>query len=86
MRTIWKFPMKGLPGVSFEMPADARILHLEVQAGLPCFWALVDPSKPKVRRQFRIVGTGHPIDFPTDKFVGTYLVEHGAFIFHVFEV
>lgn len=85
MKTVWKFPMSSV-AASFAMPEGAEILHVDLQGDLPCFWALVDPAKPTVSRSFRMVGTGHPINFPTDKFIGTFLTEEGKFVFHIFEI
>jgi hypothetical protein len=47
-------------------------------------WAL-DTGGPTVRREFTVVGTGHP--FPDDwQHVGTALAAGGALVWHVMEV
>ncbi len=86
--TIWKFPLKTVDEQTIEMPFEAQILSLKVQDGEPCIWAFVDPSKPKVERKFDIFGTGHQIAYDTHTVVnhiGTYQLEAGALVFHVFE-
>lgn len=67
-KVVWKFPLKpsaedrGL--CEIEMPKDAEVLTVSAATGEPCLWALVsldakgDPL-PKMKRTFRILGTGH---------------------------
>jgi len=81
---IYKYMFDVNDIVTFEMPKGATVLHVQCQRGTPCLWALVDLDAPVDRREFRIVGTGHP--FPdANKFehVGTFLNE--PFVWHVFE-
>lgn len=49
-------------------------------------WALVDPEAPKAKRGFVTLGTGHK--FPEAErfhFIGTFQLDEGALIFHLFE-
>lgn len=55
-----------------------------------CVWARVDTEQPKVRRRFRVAGTGHPLN-PNKRignyggsFVGTVQFESGL-VLHVFD-
>ena len=79
-----------------EMPQGTRILAVQVQKGgmlgimeaeTVCLWAMsnTDESR-KVRRMFRIYGTGRPIDEdPADlDYIGT--VQTGPFVWHVWHV
>jgi len=83
MKTIWKFelPIEG----TIEMPIGAEILGVQVQRDEPRLWAMVDPSAPKEKRQFKIYGTGHTMPDNPGKYVGTFQIAEGTFIFHVFE-
>lgn len=83
-----------------EMPQGARILAVQILAGpiianglgvssrreTPYLWAWsnTDESR-KVRRMFRIYGTGRPIEEdPADlDYIGT--VQTGPFVWHIFE-
>jgi hypothetical protein len=70
------------------MPEGAEVLTVQAQRDIPCMWAMVDPSKPKVPRDFETFGTGHTIreDMGTDRtYVGTYQIRGGGLVFHVFE-
>lgn len=72
-----------------EMPRGAQILDVQVQHGTPQMWALVDPEAPVERRQFRLAGTGHRVEMYGDqqpKHVGTFQLDGGALVFHLFEI
>lgn len=69
-----------------EMPAGAEVLCVQTQRGQPFIWARVNPNATTSPRKFRTFGTMHPIDPSTiGKYVGTYQLEGGSLIFHVFE-
>lgn len=85
MTTIWKFPLAVDDHVKIRVPRDAKILAVQVQDGTPCIWALVEPRMPKEDRTFRIFGTGHPCDSEAEQYVGSFQLNEGALIFHVFE-
>ena len=84
MKTIWKFPVPPTDeGSILEMPQGAEI---QVQGGGVQLWALVDPEADSETRIFRTYGTGHPIDHEPGRLVGTYQLNGGGLIFHVFEL
>lgn len=79
---VWKFELQ--PGQhTIEMPAESRPLLVAVQRDTPCVWVRVDPSQPKVRHGFEVVGTGH--DFEGGWYVGSFLLADGALVFHVLD-
>jgi hypothetical protein len=85
-KSIWKFPMP-LDGATVEMNAGAEVLHVALQHGQLCLWALTDTEGPQERRRFITYGTGHPV--PSDlrlSHVGTVLTDGGRFVWHIFEV
>lgn len=70
------------------MPEGAKILAVEAQYEKPCMWALVDPNQETETRHFEVFGTGHPIHYDSRnirKYIGTYQLNNGGLIFHVFE-
>ena len=87
--TIWKYKIPLTDEFSLDMPGDPQMLTVQVQPqqGI-MLWALVDPRRSNQTRHFRLAGTGHPIDYePHDlRFVGSFQLEEGALIFHLFEV
>jgi len=70
------------------MPRGAQVLSLAVQHGRPTIWALVDTAQPAEEREFGIFATGEQIHARKGqlKFIDTFLVEGGAYVFHVFEL
>lgn len=81
--TIWKFSVA--PGeFTLEMPRGAAVLSVQMQAGEPVMWALVDSSRPTEARRFAVYGTGHEISRGTGDFYGTF--QMGPLVFHLFEM
>jgi len=89
MRQVWKYSIDlGLftNVAQFEMPKDAKIVHVHAQKGnLLCFWAEVDSSRPSVKRNFVVWGTGHYIEDPHLIYRGTAHFQDGALVLHLFE-
>lgn len=89
MRAIWKFPLPVDDSVDVMMPAGARVLHLELQDGPMCLWALVDTEAPIVARTFHVIGTGNPAEHVTElPYIGSVqqpFVREVVFVWHVFD-
>jgi hypothetical protein len=93
---VWKFPFDVEGYFERDLPEGARIISVAVQAGHPCFWAVVNPQAPTRRRRFYLLGTGHemyvggPSDVagsPADLVhLGSFMLEGGAFVGHLFEL
>lgn len=81
--TIWKYPLQIIDEQIIPMPAGAEILCCQVQRGIVCLWARVDPSAATTERRIHIRGTGHP--GATGEYIGTFQAENGALVFHVFD-
>ncbi len=92
MRTVYKYflPAPLRPNFSVPIPDGAEILSAGTSDGRPCLWALVDPDKPVVDREFLLRDTGEPIDeavLPRLSFVGTFSTGGGNwYVGHLFEV
>ena len=88
-KTIWKFKVDVFAdNFIIEMSNDAEILCIQNQHEKPCMWVLVDPDQEKEERYFEIFGTGHPVhcDMGVDRtYIGTYQLDSGRLVFHVFE-
>jgi hypothetical protein len=83
MKTIWKWTLK--PQTVIDMPDGAQVLTVQMQHGEPQLWALVDPVAPTVKRVFNIYGTGHSMGDRTGSYIGTFQMDGGSLVFHVFE-
>jgi hypothetical protein len=87
MKIVYKYPIEFDGHFTLMLPRGANILSVQMQGSIPCIWALVDPDEPEAARTFKLYGTGHPIAAPdTLQFVGTFQVDEGMFVFHLFEV
>lgn len=86
MNVIWKYMLS--PGASeLRMPADAQVLTVQTQNGVPQLWAKLNPAKPATPRVFVMYGTGQPMpDDPTLVHVATFQLADGGLVLHVFEV
>ena len=86
MQTIWKFPLTALGTIRFSMPRDAVPLCVQVQNEIPTIWARIpDTDAQSFTRTFRVFGTGHNMDNFQGEYIGTFQLDGGALVFHVFE-
>lgn len=92
-RVIYRYRLPITDRPSLGLPEGATVLSV----GPPRderdeldLWALVDPNNDtmmgRVRRDFRIVGTGHDVPADIGSFVGTVATHQGSLVWHVFEV
>lgn len=84
MNAVWKYTLQG-PVTMLEMPLGAKVLSLQVQDNQPQIWALVDPAQFKVKRTFLAVPTGGEFESAGMKYVGTFQINNGSLVFHIFE-
>lgn len=85
---IYKYQLEVKDYFSIVMPKGASILTVQVQQGIPCIWAIVDPEQILMEtRNFRIFGTGHPILVSAkNSYIGTFQLQNGGFVGHLFEM
>ena len=82
---IFKYIIPIQDDFQISMPYGAKILCVQVQCEKPCVWALVDTECHRVKREFRIVGTGHPFEDAFEwTYVATFQLKGGALVFHLF--
>lgn len=82
---VFKYPIDLREWNYIDMPIGAKILSLQVQADVPCIWALVEPDMEHQTRKFLVVGTGHEVDPGSSKFIGTVQMANGL-VWHIFEI
>lgn len=80
---IYKYPLEVTDEQIIDMPGSARLLSVQMQRGVVCLWAWVDPNAIPKKRHIVIIGTGNPISFFPGEFVGA--VQQGQFVWHVFD-
>ena len=85
MKTIYKYALETMDAQRLTMRAGAEILCIQVQRGCPMIWASVDPQASFEQRTFRTYGTGFKIPDNPGRYIGTYQLDGGDFVWHVFE-
>lgn len=99
MFTIWKFQAElGL--FKLKLPRDFKLLEVREQHGKPQLWVMLCPDRRRVDVEFLCVPTGveiqlgeqdDPVGATTEhrfsrqlKHVGTFHLQGGTFVFHLF--
>ena len=85
-KVVWKYPVPVEDQFHIDMPEGAQVLTVQTQAGKPQIWALVDEENEPVHYGFRILGTGHKCHTEVGKYVGSFQLAGGSFIFHLFQL
>lgn len=86
MKKVFKYPVEVSDKFSLLLPMEARILAVQMQRDKPCLWALVDPNAPVETRNFRVAGTGNPIEEENLEYIGTFQMAGGNLVWHLFEI
>lgn len=89
--TVWKYqwPHQSFTPherTEFAMWPGAKIIHVGIQDGIICLWAVTSPEALKVWRRFVLVGTGWVSDdIDAARYVGTVHTHDGRLVWHIFE-
>jgi hypothetical protein len=87
MKTVWKFEIKPDDIIEISLPVGAKPLTVQEQNGGAQLWCLCNPNKTTYEtRKFRLAGTGHIIYENILAFIGTFQLDNGSLVFHLFEV
>lgn len=82
-QTIWKVPLESDGLIS--LPSGAEVLSVQMQGDTPTIWARVDPAAERAVIRLGVYGTGHDLPADPGRFVGTFQINGGALVFHVFQ-
>lgn len=82
---IWKTPI-GYGYSHVALPQGAQPLSVNTQDGMPMMWSRVDPKAEMEEKHLYVAGTGEELPWGLGEFVGTFLLDEGRLVFHVFEV
>jgi len=85
-KVIWKYPLEITDEQTVTMPKVATILHVGTQDNKPYLWALVNPKSEDANYLVITRGTGQPVKAFSGKYIGTYQINNGEFVFHVFGI
>jgi hypothetical protein len=86
MKEIWKFSIITRDRQLVSMPKGAEIVSTQVQNGIICLWAFVDPNAEQEPTYIEVVGTGWqiPSHLSRENYIAT--VQDGQLVWHVFKV
>ena len=85
MKSIFKYPLAVTDYQVLKLPLESKLLCVQVQIRIPCLWAMVDKNQDEHESiVIRTIGTGHDIREYPGEYLGTYQIEGGALVFHVF--
>jgi hypothetical protein len=85
MARIFKYQLQVADEQQVLMPLGADILCVQVQHGQPFLWALVSDENVSEPVTIFTHGTGHETSEKIGRYIGTYQLQDGAFVGHVFE-
>jgi len=83
--TIYKYQLTQNRETALELPIGATVLKVDFQDGNLCLWAMVNPELETEPRTFEFFGTGHTMPDYERRFINTFFVKGGMFVFHAFE-
>lgn len=83
-RAIFKYHITKENNGLIEMPEGSNVVSCQLQNGIITIWAIVDESKPLVKRQFDVYGTGWDVD-ARNTFIGT-VQDNDGLVWHIFEI
>lgn len=83
MNAVWKYKIQ--PRITLSIPQGSKVLCVQAQNNEPQMWVLVDIGQFNVSRTFRVYPTGIEFDAAGLAYVGTFQVNDGSLVFHVFE-
>ena len=86
MKIIFKYPLMQVPEEQISLPVGAEILTVQTQGEQPCIWAMIDLNEIRYKNvTIETFGTGHKMDDAERRYIGTYQINNGDYVFHVFE-
>lgn len=82
---VWKWDLAVTDIQKLEMPVMAKLLCVQIQYGTPRLWALINPDALTEERTIVTLGTGLRFDSHPGEYVGTYQINNGLWVFHIFD-
>jgi len=85
MEIIYKYAVAIEDEQKISMRRNATILSVQMQGNVPFLWVRCNPNVGEEARVFIIRGTGQTLPHNVGRFIGTFQVQGGALVFHLFE-
>lgn len=72
MRTVYKYPLPFKPHIYIDMPAGAKVRHVEMQNDVGTLWVEVETDNKTETHEFYLVWTGEELPSVAGEHVGTF--------------
>jgi hypothetical protein len=82
---IWKYKVDDLLG-GVSLRRGATFLSVQTQHGAPVAWFRCDPTADKEARRFVVRPTGQEYHACREQYLGTFQLQNGLLVFHLFEL
>lgn len=82
--TVHKFVLDIVDEATFSSHPITRWLDVQLQHGEAVVWACVDTSRKARAHKVYIRGTGHPFTGDEGEHIGTFQMNNGTLVFHLF--
>lgn len=86
MKKIFKYNLLCIGSQTIDLPYSIEIISVIEQRGEIVVYGIIDTEDVKYPREFRVYGTGHPLDEDIEDFIflDTVSTEKGILILHIF--
>lgn len=84
MKTVYKTELEATT-TYVVLPANSSPVCLQMQQEIPCIWWQVPDTEAVLKRfEVFIFGTGNPQPTQALNYIGTFQLEEGSLVFHVY--
>ena len=85
MQRIFKYELEVTDRQAIQMPTGAVLRAIQWQGMQLCLWAEVNDEAAPVPREIAIYGTGQSMPNYPGNYIGTFQMNQGALVFHVYD-
>jgi len=85
MNVIYKYQIFPGDMQVLEIPQDSKILCVQTQGGEPQMWVQQYTEGSLTQKEIYIIPTGATFDADDKKYIGTFQLNGGTLVFHVYE-
>lgn len=87
MRAVFKYTLQLLKWQTIAIPVGGKILCIDAQSNEPCMWVEVDTFETnRILVSIELYCTGESFSDANREYLGTFQIEAGAYVYHVYKV
>lgn len=83
---IWKQILDIVDRQEITVPIGAKFLTVQLQQDHLAIWFECNEANPKQEVVIAIYGTGNPMPHEPGKYIGTFQLDNGELVFHVYDL